>query len=105
MKEYPPVFLCGFMGAGKTSCGRLLAEKLCFDFADTDEEIEKLYGKKVSEIIKEKGFVFFRACEKKILRKLSLRKNIIISCGGGLYPSSPLENLFKRGISIFLNVA
>lgn len=105
MRKFPPVFLCGFMGAGKTSCGRILAEKLRWEFADTDEETEKEYGIKISEIINEKGFGFFRVCERKILRKLSLRKNIIIACGGGLYPNAALENVFRRGISIFLNTA
>ena len=49
------IILVGFMGAGKSTCGRTLAKELLLPFMDTDREIEKREGKRVSEIFSEQG--------------------------------------------------
>lgn len=99
-----PVFLCGFMAAGKSTIGKILAERLCFAFADTDEEISRQAGMSVPQFISEYGFKQFRRMERDILSRLACGGKIIISCGGGLYPTSATSHIFSKGTSIFLDV-
>lgn len=78
------IALVGFMGSGKTSAGRKLAELSSKKNFDMDSEIEKSQGKKIKKIFHEKGEEFFRKIEKKELRKISNKKNLVVSCGGGI---------------------
>ena len=54
------IVLVGMMGSGKTTIGKLLAEELKLPFYDSDNEIEKSLGKKINDIFKENGELFFR---------------------------------------------
>ena len=92
------------MAAGKSTAGRLLAARLGYAFADTDEVISKETEISVPQFIAEHGFAAFRKMERKILRRLSARGKKIISCGGGLYPNSATADIFSKGISIFIDV-
>ena len=83
--------LIGFMGAGKTSVGRLAAEQLHFDYLDTDEMIQSLTGRSITEIFKTDGEPAFRALERQIVGELAARSRTVISTGGGL-PVNP-DNL------------
>ena len=78
------IALCGFMGTGKSSVGRLVAETLHFAFLDTDTVIEARAGKAVSQIFEEQGEAAFRELEKRIVKELSLRDRTVIATGGGL---------------------
>lgn len=78
------IALCGFMGTGKSSVGRLVAETLHFAFLDTDTVIEARAGKAVSQIFEEQGEAAFRELEKRIVKELALRDRTVISTGGGL---------------------
>ena len=77
------IFLIGYMGAGKTTLGRPLAQKLGAAFCDLDECIEEHYGKTISEIFAEKGEDAFRTIERNILQEVVKLENVVISCGGG----------------------
>jgi shikimate kinase len=83
--------LVGFMGTGKTSVGRLVAEQLHFDFFDTDDLIQIRTGRSIVDIFAKDGEPAFRALERQIVGELAGRKNTVISTGGGL-PTN-LENL------------
>jgi shikimate kinase len=83
--------LIGFMGTGKTSVGRIVAEQLGFDFLDTDELIQTRTGRTIAEIFSKDGEPAFRTLEQETLHELSLRERTVISTGGGL-PAQP-ENL------------
>ena len=83
--------LIGFMGTGKTTVGRLVAEALHFDFLDTDELIQSRTGKSIAEIFAQDGEPAFRELERQIVRELSTKTKTVISTGGGL-PTNP-ENL------------
>ncbi len=85
------VALIGFMGAGKTSVGRLVAEHLGFEFLDTDELIQSRAGRTIADIFAKEGEPAFRALEKQVVQELSARTKTVISTGGGL-PTDP-ENL------------
>lgn len=76
------VFLCGFMGCGKSTVGRLLAKKLGCDFTDMDRYIEKLQGMPIPQIFAEKGEMYFRSAETDAIRELSAKSGVI-ACGGG----------------------
>ncbi len=80
------IILIGFMGCGKTSVGKRLAESLHMDFLDTDQLIEEWNGKTISDIFAEDGEAAFRAMETKCLKKLleENRNPFILSVGGGL---------------------
>jgi shikimate kinase len=76
--------LIGFMGTGKTSVGRLVAERLGFDFLDTDECVEARAGKSISRIFAEDGEAAFRRLESDVVRSLEPRRKLVIATGGGL---------------------
>lgn len=78
------IALCGFMGTGKSSVGRLVAETLHFAFLDTDTVIEARAGKTISQIFEEQGEAAFRELEKRIVKELALRDRTVIATGGGL---------------------
>jgi len=83
--------LVGFMGTGKTSVGRLVAEQLHFEFLDTDDLIQTRTGRTITDIFAQDGEPAFRALEKQIVGELAARSKTVISTGGGL-PTN-LENL------------
>jgi shikimate kinase len=99
------IYLVGFMGSGKSTVGKLLAEKLNIKFIDVDTEIEKKEGKKISEIFREKGEKYFRELEKKEIENLTKKTDLVVSTGGGL--GANLENMKKMkktGTVIWLDV-
>ena len=83
--------LIGFMGTGKTSVGRLVAEPLHFDFLDTDELIQTRTGRAIADIFAKDGEPVFRALERQVVGELAARNKTVIATGGGL-PTN-LENL------------
>jgi shikimate kinase len=83
--------LIGFMGAGKSSVGRLVAGVLHFNLLDTDELIESRTGRSISEIFAQQGEPAFRELERLVVRELESHSQTVISTGGGL-PVKP-ENL------------
>jgi shikimate kinase len=84
LREKNIVFI-GFMGAGKTTIGKLVAKKLYRDFIDIDEEIEKEYNMPIPKIFAEIGEKAFREKEKELIQNLCHYKLKIISVGGGAF--------------------
>jgi shikimate kinase len=95
--------LIGFMGSGKSSVGRLVAEQLRFQFLDTDELIESRAGKPISDIFAESGEAAFRDLECRVVQELVTRTNTVISAGGGL-PVNPANfaSLRKHALVVCL---
>jgi shikimate kinase len=77
------IALVGFMATGKTTIGKLLAQKLGKDFIDVDELIIKKAGKSIPAIFRDDGEIHFRELEIEVTRELAGRKNAVIACGGG----------------------
>jgi 3-dehydroquinate synthetase/shikimate kinase len=99
------VFLTGFMGAGKTTAGRLLAETLRRPFVDMDEELEKSHQKSVQEIFGSFGEDFFRAAESALLLTLMNRdRPLVVSTGGGLVEDAANRQALKSALTFFLDV-
>lgn len=79
----PRLILIGPMGSGKTTIGKLMANKLNVPFRDTDEVIVAQTGKSVSEIFLEEGEDAFRLLEKAVLRQELLSDDTVLALGGG----------------------
>lgn len=92
------IILIGFMGCGKTSVGKRLAESENMEFLDTDEWIEKKEQKTISEIFAEQGEAAFRNMETECLRQLLeyKEKNFVLSVGGGLPIREENRKLLKE---------
>jgi shikimate kinase len=95
--------LIGFMGTGKSSVGRLVADQLRFEFLDTDDLIETRAGKKIGEIFTQDGEAVFRELECRLVEELGARTRTIISTGGGL-PVNPanLNQLKQHSLVVCL---
>lgn len=105
------IFLVGLMGCGKTTIGQLLAEKLHYEFVDTDDLIVQNYQQDINTIFHEKGEKFFRNLETTTLQNvINNTKNIknngkkyIISTGGGIVLKDENRQLLKQfGYNIYL---
>ncbi len=78
------IVLIGFRGTGKSTVGKLLANRLKRDFIDTDEYIERTTGKTIKDIFEGEGEEGFRKTEAETVAKLSKMDNKIIAAGGGV---------------------
>ena len=99
------IFLCGFMGCGKTTSGKLAAKKLGCGFCDTDDLIVRTLDMSIPEIFEKKGEPFFRSTEAGIVRSLC-GKTVVAACGGGaMLDPDTAEAAAKSGsMVIFLDV-
>jgi len=100
------VILVGFMGAGKTVCGRLLARRLGRCFVETDDMIVAREGRSIPEIFRVDGEERFRALEAEALGALRLKTGEVIATGGG-FPCRPgrMETLRELGTVVWLKGA
>ena len=104
MKSNKNLILIGMMGSGKSTIGRLLAEKLNLRFFDIDFLIENKTSMKIDEIFEKKGEDEFRNLEKEITLKFLNKTNCIISLGGGAFINEIIKTkVKKKGIAIWLN--
>jgi shikimate kinase len=78
------VYLIGPRGSGKTTVGRLLANRLGWEFVDADQQLEARAGQSIAEIFASEGEVGFRSREAELLGELTGRENHVIACGGGV---------------------
>lgn len=98
------IFLCGFMGCGKTTVGLLLARRLGMEFQDMDQYIEQQAGKAIPEIFAQQGEVAFRELEHKAVLELSQRQGLVIPTGGGVL--TRVENIVplkQSGTLVYIN--
>ena len=97
------IFLIGPMASGKTTIGRKLAKKTSKKFYDSDKEITKSTGAEIPLIFEIEGDSGFRKRETKIISKLVLLKNIVLSTGGGaILTKENRKMLVENGIVIYL---
>ena len=99
------IVLCGFMGCGKSTVGKLIANRLGFTFCDSDSFIEQRENCSISEMFSRHGEDYFRTVENEVIKELSAQKGLVIATGGGavMNPHNA-EILRKTGLVIFLDV-
>jgi len=92
-----PVFLVGFMGAGKTTIGRALGSLLGREFVDLDDLIVEQDGRSIARILEESGEPYFRDLEARLLAGLRGRGALVVACGGGTY-AHPVSHAVIDGL-------
>ena len=98
------IILIGMMGCGKTTVGKLRASRLNRPLVDTDALIERQEGMTVPEIFETQGEAYFRSVEVGVAQALSLRSDLIISCGGGLaMQEGAMKALKESGLVVWLD--
>ncbi|TRX57857.1 shikimate kinase AroK [Thalassomonas sp. M1454] len=103
MAEKRNIFLVGPMGAGKSTIGRELAEKLHLEFFDSDQEIERRTGADIAWVFDLEGEEGFRVREEGVIEDLSEKQGIVLATGGGSVISDKIRNrLSARGIVVYL---
>jgi len=100
------ITFCGMMGSGKSIIGSKFAKIIKFNFVDTDALIEKKTGKSISQIFENFGEAHFRELEEKYISKILLKKNYVISLGGGVMNNVSLRKVLKqKSFNIYLSVS
>ncbi len=97
------IVLVGFMGTGKTTVGRALAERLGMEFVELDAEVEEREGMSIKEIFERYGEPYFRDLETEAVKMFSEKEGLVISTGGGVVlRKENMDALRKKGIIICL---
>jgi shikimate kinase len=100
------LYLVGFMGTGKTTVGRMVAQKLGFQLFDSDHEIERVQGKTIPEIFASDGEAAFRAMERTFVEEGHPAERAVVSCGGGLVVQPGMLSLLRsKGVVICLHAS
>ena len=100
------IFLIGFMGSGKTTTGRMLAESLRYSFADLDQLIEEREGMEITGIFARQGEDYFRRVEAEVLDSLVGRERLVVACGGGTACfHDNMQKMKSAGLTLYLKVS
>lgn len=100
------ISLIGFMGSGKTSTGKILADRLNFLFIDLDNIIELSLNMPISDIFEKHGEEYFRNTETNSIKKIYFNKNCVFACGGGvIVRHENIEIIKKNSTVVFLHVS
>jgi shikimate kinase len=108
LKRTPGIYLVGFMAAGKSTVGRLLADELGWNFSDLDEEIEAAHGATIAEIFDRQGEAEFRKIEqlhvRNRVREIERGKPTVVALGGGAFVEEANRILLTEcGVPIWLD--
>jgi len=105
MKLKKNLVLVGMMGSGKSSIGKILSKKLEFEFIDTDNKIEEIEKKTISEIFNNNGEKYFRNIEEVVSLKSLQLNNKVIALGGGAFMNKNIRNLIlKNSLTFWLDL-
>jgi shikimate kinase len=100
------IYLVGFMGTGKTTIGRVLAQKLGFQLFDSDHEIERQKARTIPQIFAEEGEAAFRQLEREFIENGHPGRRSVVACGGGLVVQpGMLERLSSKGVVVCLHAS
>lgn len=99
------IALIGIMGSGKTTLGKVLAERTGSSFICSDEYLEEKYNRTIPDIFEKDGEAYFREKEAEVIKELSEKEELILSTGGGVVLNEDnIKNLKDNGfVVIFLN--
>lgn len=100
------ISLIGFMGSGKTTVGKMVADRLGYLFFDIDEVIEISEQREIKDIFSEYGEEHFRNIESKILKKIASNKACVFACGGGVVlKGENMKIISKNSTVVYLNIS
>jgi shikimate kinase len=99
------IYLIGMMGCGKSTVGPLLADRLGYNFLDTDTTIEKLVSQSIAELFQSVGEPEFRQIETQVLAEISAHIRLVVSTGGGIAIDRENWNHLHQGLVIWLDPA
>ncbi len=105
VNPYSLLVVTGFMGAGKSTVGKLVAQKLGLEFVDMDRVIEGREGKSVREIFETRGEEYFRARESELCAELAARENLVIATGGGALLDAKNRERFANALIVCLDAS
>lgn len=97
----PNIVLIGYMGSGKSSVGKRLADEVGYKFIDTDSLVEIKKKKSIRDIFESEGEQAFRQVEAQVVTEVSQKEKVVISCGGGVVLNPENIKALKRKGSIF----
>ena len=104
-ESHHTIFLCGFMGAGKSTVGEILANNLGFEFVDLDQKIVLYSNKTIKELFLE-GEDNFRKIESRLLKEIQFMGQQVISLGGGVLEFfDHLKWIKNKGLLIYLQTS
>lgn len=98
------LYLIGMMGAGKSTLGTVMAEKLGYRFFDTDTLIEQVAHQTIPEIFQSSGEAAFRSVESQVLGQLSPYTRLVVSTGGGIVLEQQNWWHLRQGVVVWLDV-
>lgn len=99
------IVLIGMPGAGKSTVGVILANRLSWAFVDTDVLIQVSQGRSLQDIVDTDGYLGFRRVEEDLLLSLTLSKHVIATGGSAVYSDAAMRHLRSDGVVVFLSVA
>lgn len=100
------IFLIGFMGCGKSTMARLLAKNLSADIVEMDETIEAESKMSINAIFENYGETYFRDLESELIKRITQKGGVIVSCGGGaILRSENVECMKENGQIIYLSAS
>lgn len=100
------VVLAGFMASGKTTVGRMLADRLGWEFVDFDEEIERRTGRSVGEVFRRGGEAEFRRMEADLTAEVAGRERLVLAPGGGwITQPALLQGIRSGALVVWLRIS
>lgn len=99
------IILIGMPGAGKSTIGVLLAKALNYDFLDTDLLIQRREGKKLYEIINERGLEKFLTVENDVLAGVNVEHTVVATGGSAIFGREAMEHLSEIGTIVYLDLS
>ncbi|TFG75848.1 MAG: shikimate kinase [Thermodesulfobacteriales bacterium] len=104
--KHKNIFLVGFMGAGKSTVGSILADKIGYGYCDADKFIEEQAGTTITQIFAEHGEPYFRDLESESLEALATKEKLVVATGGGVVQRDRNWDAMKRnGITVYLKAS
>ncbi len=95
------IAIIGFMGAGKSTAGKILASRLQIDFVDLDEAIVQRAGRSIGDLFSQEGEAFFRRLEKEELAAQSASPVKVLACGGGAVLDEENVRILRDNFYVF----
>ena len=100
------IYLVGYMGAGKSTVARRLAQRMGWEVADTDDMFEEKYKVSIQDFFQKYDEALYRRLESEVLRSTENMENVVVSTGGGTpYYNNNMEWMNQHGLTVFLKIS